>query len=122
MYQVGQAVIDNTDPNRLYVYDNKQGNWIGGLLSSVNTVLRKDDVNFRPVTEAEILAEAVKHGWERRQGTYYSATFVKIIKTNNGKWVLGRHMMSLPVEKTLKQFGQECITAHQLITALNLAK
>ena len=119
MYQVGQAFI--TEFNDL-------GFITGQTKTTYNYVmLRFSDCRFsigkrkiqRPATEAEILAEAVKHGWKENE-IFFSPTGVISIGIKNGIWTY--EFEYLEDIKNLSIFGQECIIAHRLIKALNLAK
>ena len=124
-YQVGQAVIIRWDKNTEYIgtFESQKGATIhtGGLFNANDSGLCNTE-SVRPATEAEILAEAVKHGWIKdKNGNYDHKT--------KAVWIffhpdLKRYVInSDPYEvEDYSIFGQECITAHRLITALNLAK
>jgi hypothetical protein len=124
MYQVGQAVIItfNLETQMVFVYQETIGEYIrtSGLINPNDsaTVLT---VSTRSATEAEILAEAVNHGWKYHnvinidsptKDVYLQRTY------SNEPWKIGH--VSFVNDYSI--FGQECITAHRLITALNLAK
>ena len=122
MYQVGQAVIIRWDKNTEYI-----GTFEIQKVDTIHTsgLYNANDSGFcnaksvRPATEAEILAEAVKHGWKENE-IFFSPTGVISIGIKNGIWTY--EFEYLEDIKNLSIFGQECIIAHRLIKALNLAK
>ena len=118
MYQVGQAVIywgkhfaffhTNYDPHYGYTLQD-----FNGKLSYCHSI-------DRPATEAEILAEAVKHGWKERQLDCLESEldYFELRKNKVWEWI------SFPptLQENLKEYCEEGLIAHRLITALNLAK
>jgi hypothetical protein len=115
-YQVGQAVILEND-SLLFAK-------LGGFENILGQDCVMSDSAYhysRPATEAEILAEAVKHGWKQTNSKWlYVSPSGQLELMDNDGWtpVIKRQ----PLSDQFGFFGQECITAHRLITALNLAK
>ena len=118
-YQVGQAVMDEFK-NLAFV--KKQSEYKIDVINIAGHNHWFHPKDTRPSTEAEILAEAVKHGWNNKAGdTWFNSPSKKVSITesfNKTKWDI---VHSSNVEDYYA-FGQECITAHRLITALNLVK
>ena len=126
MYQVGQSVISKNNGLLYFIYRIEVGgsfnyNYLSTIDGSTLPVPCYDN-ELRPATEAEILAEAVKHGWVRDENGNYD-------QKTKAVWIffhpdLERYVInSDPYEvEDYSIFGQECITAHRLITALNLTK
>ena len=121
-YQVGQAVIIRWDKNTEYIgtFESQKGATIhtGGLFNANDSGLCNTE-SVRPATEAEILAEAVKHGWELDVFNH--------LRSKHGIWIAKTDYwfinggVDITSVKDLEKYGQECITAHRLITALYLA-
>lgn len=123
-YQVGQAVIfndGNTDKaigfikaEYLVIYELY---YLDG-----DTIDRTKHLVKRPATEAEILAEAQKNGWKLDTYDNYNSPSEDVYFYWHG--VLEKYKISANDQQTedYSVFGNECITAHRLITALNLAK
>ena len=69
-YQVGQAVIIRWDKNTEYIgtFESQKGDTIhtGGLFNANDSGFCNAK-SVRPATEAEILEQAVKHGWEKQE-------------------------------------------------------
>lgn len=112
----------NLETQIVFVYQETMGEYIktSGLVNSNDsaTVLT---VSTRPATEAEILSEAVKHGW--------TAHNIININSPSSDVYLQRDYANSPWKishagfvEDYSIFGQECIIAHRLIKALNLAK
>ena len=127
-YQVGQAVVYDTP------YEKSQ---VGFVLRTYNdgrvivSDLDGDEINHectdniawvsRPATEAEILEQAVKHGWKQTNSKWlYTSPSGQLELMDNDGWT--PLIKRQPLSDQFGFFGQECITAHRLITALNLAK
>ena len=119
-YQIGQAVIYiSSDKAELgfVVEQDVLGYRVVNLNGTHSTHIADDS---RPATEAEMLAEAVKHGWELDVFNHLRSKHgIWIAKTDH--WFVNGGV-DITAHKNLNDFGQECITAHRLITALNLAK
>jgi hypothetical protein len=136
-YQVGQAVIiyiDSAD-NGLFKLFMPHGNcnlmvFITGiegseiLISDIDgtTGVVKSETQIKHLaTEAEILAEAVKHGWKETNSKWlYTSPSGQLELMDIDVWI--PLIKRQPLSDQFGFFGQECITAHRLITALNLAK
>ena len=122
-YQVGQAVIIRWDKNTEYIgtFESQKGATIhtGGLFNANDSGLCNTE-SVRPATEAEILAEAVKHGWKERQLDYLESEldYFELRRSKVWEWI------SFPptLQENLKEYCEEGLRAHRLITALNLAK
>jgi len=115
MYQVGQAVIN---PNGALIISNGNG-WeqIDGSDYLMIGVKPK-----RPATEDEILSEIQKQGWNKSKYNdwqYYSPK-KHIVLSEVDKWQPS--IKREPLSDQYAVFGNECIQAHRIITALNLAK
>lgn len=116
MYKVGQAVILEND------------SLLFAKLSGFENILGQDCVMSdsayyysRPATEAEILDQAVKHGWTAHNIINIDSPSADVYLQRdyaNSPWKIS-HAGFI---EDYSVFGQECITAHRLITALNLAK
>ena len=137
MYQVGQAVIiyiDSAD-NGLFRLFMQHGNCnlivfitgieSGGMLISdfigITGYIGNVTQIKHTATEAEILAEAVEHGWKKTNSKWlYTSPSGQLEIMDNDGWtpVIKRQ----PLSDQFGFFGQECITAHRFVTALNLVK
>ena len=120
-YQVGQAVICDTNSGKELLFVKQTFvSYISVEDIDGDEVDRNYYTIYRPATEAEILAEAVKYGWELDVFNH--------LRSNHGIWIAKTDHwfvnggVDITAHKNLNVFGQECITAHRLITALNLAK
>ena len=123
MYQVGQAVISSNNGLLYFIHRIEGGgsfnyNYLSNLDGSTLPVPCYDN-EMRPATEAEILEQAVEHGWKEDE-IFFSATGVISIGIEKDVWIY--QFEYLEDIKDLSLFGQECITAHRLITSLNLVK
>ena len=116
-YKIGQAVIYDTPYER---------NCLGFSLSGATLwTLEGEEIetpiyNPRPATEAEILAEIQKHGWATSNilNIDSPSTDVYLQRARQDyKWKI-QH--SCYVEN-YEIFGNECLVAYRIITALNLA-
>ena len=123
-YQVGQAVIIRWDKNTEYIgtFESQKGDTIhtGGLFNANDRGVCNTE-SVRPATEAEILAEAVKHGWTAHNIINIDSPSADVYLQRdyaNSPWKISHANFV----ENYSVFGQECITAHRLITALNLAK
>jgi hypothetical protein len=118
MYQVGQAVIYDTPYKRNCLAFSLSD----ATLCSLDTEKIEGQIfNERPATEAEILAEAVKHGWTAHNIINIDSPSADVYLQRdyaNSPWKISH----AGFVEDYSIFGQECITAHRLITALNLAK
>lgn len=117
MYQVGQAVIYNTA-----AFKNRLGFILNPSSTKMNDI-HGDDIDSiteikRPATEAEILAEAVKHGWVEKINIESPFDYFELSKKDKWEWI------SFPptLQENLKEYCEDGLIAHRLITALNLAK
>lgn len=135
-YQVGQAVIiyiDSAD-NGLFRLFMQHGNcnlivFITGIESSGMLISDFNGITGyignvtqikHTATEAEILAEAVKHGWERQDLGYLVGKHINIFKSERKGWrYFGGSAIST---ENLKELSDEGLIAHRLIEALNLTK
>jgi uncharacterized metal-binding protein len=124
MYQVGQAVI-NIHNNCVGVVTRVHSASIGvdGLTSKKNWF--DWTINHtRSATEAEILAEIQKHGWKDYSHLFVKSTVVMkdyfaLQKTNTWRFEIQYN----PEDTSdLKEYCEEGLIAHRIITALNLAK
>ena len=113
MYQVGQAVI--LENNSLLFAK------LGGFENILGQDCVMSDSAYhysRPATEAEILAEAVKHGWVEKINIESPFDYFELSKKDKWEWI------SFPptLQENLKEYCEDGLIAHRLITALNLAK
>lgn len=111
MYQVNQAY---KSPSGSLIIRTENG-WeylFGGTLVLAG-------VTPPTATEAEILAEAAKHGWGDEEWLYSPSGWINIGTTND---VWHHEFEPLDTLTDLAIFGNECIIADRLIKALNLAK
>lgn len=117
-YQIGQAIIDITNSKYIFIGGNSQ--WVCSLFGNVNTDLRNKTNNYRPATEQEILDHIQQHGWE--------VDYFKHLRSKHGIWIAKTDHwfvnggVDITSHTDLSIFGNECIQAHRIITALNLAK
>ena len=115
MYKTGQAVIYPVGTMFFKTY----GGWV--KLDGEEVGLLDGGKNGKCATEAEILAEAERNGWhidsDRR---YIEGKYICVTRLSNGTWEW--NYSNAVQTHEAGTFGQECITAHPLITALNLAK
>jgi hypothetical protein len=122
-YQIGQAVM----------YDGRyERNQLGFVFESFEDGrvwlcdLDGDELNVgaymvqSAATEAEILEQAVKHGWELERPTEYATKQGAFILLKEKVWIW--KMAYDPYQYELKEYCEEGLIAHRLITALNLAK
>jgi hypothetical protein len=114
-YNTGQAVI--YWGKRIAFFYDKYDPHYGYTLQELNGKLTFFQSIDRPATEAEILAEIQKHGWEENE-IFFSPTGVISIGIENGIWTY--QFEYLENIKDLTVFGNECIQASCIITALNL--
>jgi len=124
MYQVGQAVIIRWDKKTEYIgtFESQKGDTIhtGGLFNANDSGFCNIE-SVRPATEAEILEQAVKHRWKETNSKWlYTSPSGQLELIDNDGWT--PLIKRQPLSDQFGFFGQECITAHRLITALNLAK
>ena len=120
MYQVGQAVI--YWGNRIAFFHTKWDPHYGYTLQDFNGKLSYYHSIDRPATEAEILAEAVKHGWTVDYMSHLNSPMAHCILVKAGDWYLGNNQMAKPSTENLKEYCEEGLIADRLITALNLSK
>jgi hypothetical protein len=119
-YQVGQAVIylDNGEPQLGFINNTNFMRYsVVNLADSHYTIISDDS---RPATEAEILAEIQKHGWKQSNSKWlYASPSGQLELMNNDSWqpIIKRQ----PLPDQFEFFGNECIQAARIITALNLA-
>jgi hypothetical protein len=115
MYQVGQAVIYRQNDRKPIFYKTEDG-W--ELFNGVKPGLMDDGVHAQLATEAEILAEAVKHGWVEKINIESPFDYFELSKKDKWEWI------SFPptLQENLKEYCEDGLIAHRLITALNLAK
>jgi len=123
MYQVGQAVIIRWNKNTEYIgtFEIQKGNTIhtGGLFNATDSGFCNTE-SVRPATEAEILAEAAKHGWDETIYKSYESPFDYFVLVKLDKWEWQNR--TTPSQVNLKRYCEEGLVAHRLIQALNLAK
>ena len=114
-YQVGQAY---KAPSGSLIVKAECG-W-EYLFGSIVNIIGNNELS--PATEAEILAEAVKHGWglANKKDLFSPNKFHHVKKANSGKWY--EHTKVEIDNNNLLPFCEEGLIAHRLITALNLAK
>jgi hypothetical protein len=124
-YQVGQAAISKNNGLLYFIHRiDVGGSFNYNYLTTIDGIVLPVlcyDYEIRTATEAEILEQAVKHGW----------TVHNIININSpsADVYLERDYANSPWRishagfvEDYSIFGQECIAAHRLITALNLTK
>lgn len=80
MYQVGQAVIYRQNDKKPMFYKTENG-W--QLFNGDKAGLMDDGFNAQPATEAEVLSEAVKHGWEKEYGYKSPLGYISISKPSS---------------------------------------
>lgn len=118
MYQIGQAVITN---DKLWFITHISGTGDMDLQNMAGQYLLVSELTIRPATEAEILAEAAKHGWVQDEWRVIDSPnkYLSLVKVSE-KWI--RNSILTPSDDNLAIFGNECIVADRLITALKLTK
>jgi hypothetical protein len=119
-YKIGQAVIISN--NDLSVVNSNQPKGMYGVKTLIrNTIIfDKHESEIRPATEAEILAEIQKHGWATSNilNIDSPSTDVYLQRTRQDyNWQI--HHSSYV--ENYEIFGNECLVACRIITALNLA-
>jgi hypothetical protein len=120
-YQVGQAVIISNTYLVLVNYKHSQGLYGFKPLLGNNETFDKHESSFRPATEAEILAEIQKHGWAFPNILNIDSPSTNVYLQRTRKdynWQI-HHVSHV---ENYEIFGNECLVAHTIITALNLAK
>jgi len=113
MYQVGQAVIS---PSGSILVKDEIYSWVELISGSMIRIIGSEPKIA--ATEAEILAEIEKHGWKVDHGYSSPLGFISISKVANTWRPSG---WNTNISERLLEFGNECIQAHRIITALNLA-
>lgn len=125
MYTVGQAVILTLGKSKeimcVVLMESTETLYLSGLIDGKGRVFNNDS-SVRPATQSEILAEAQRHGWaETITGVWSPKSHMVLVRSNS--WYLGSaHLMVRPTTDTLKEYCEEGLIAHRLITALNLVK
>jgi len=117
-YKVGQAVILVGDNLAVINAIHPQGMYGFKPLLGSAMLFDKHESEIRPATEAEILAEIAKHGWELTDIEYITGKHINLIKTVRKGWVYGGGN-SISTEN-LKELCEDGLVAHTIITALNL--
>lgn len=124
-YTVGQAVIYNfvTDGEQL-VFIDKIDNGLTFLVDFHGNEPECSYISRRPATQSEILAEAVKHGWDlNTQKVSLLSPKRHMVIVAEVVWTLPTgFLMEKPKTFNLKEYCEEGLVAHRLITALNLVK
>jgi hypothetical protein len=118
-YKIGQAVIISDAYLALVNYKHLYGIYGFKPLLGNNETFDKHESSLRPATAAEILAEIQKHGWEKDEWHIYSSPldYFELRNKINWEWI------SFPptIQANLKEYCEEGLQAHTIITALNLA-
>jgi hypothetical protein len=118
-YKIGQAAITEYGDVAFITEQTKTTyNYVMLRWSDIRLSVGKTKFK-RPATEAEILAEIQKHGWELADIEYITGKHINLIKTNQKGWVYGGGS-SISTEN-LKELSEEGLQAHTIITALKLA-
>ena len=121
-YQVGQAFITEFNDLGFITGDTKTTyNYVMLRFSDCRFSIGKRKID-RPATEAEILAEAVKHGFYYDYLNNFNSPKGHCVLTKAGEWYLANVPMIKPSTENLKEYCEEGLITHRLITALNLAK
>lgn len=122
-YQTGQAVINEYDRLVFIDYITKTTYRCISfhyITLNITTSYGKRRIK-RPATEAEILAEAERNGWDVNNDHYFiNGNHINIFKSALKGWLYGGGN-SITTEN-LKELSEEGLIAHRLITALNLTK
>jgi len=126
-YKVGQAVLyvqsDKTEV--LAIIKSETENQFGGKETTLTDIIGSE-LNFtyclskRPATEAEILTEIQKHGFgfANKKDVFSPKKYHHIKKAISGKWYT--HSKPEIDNTNLKDFCEEGLITHRIITALNL--
>ena len=124
MYQVGQAVISKNNGLLYFIHRIEGGgsfnyNYLSNIDGSTLPVPCYDN-EIRPATEAEILAESVKHGWENSYPRTVESPldYYELTKLEKWEWI----SFTPTLQENLKEYCEEGLVAHRLITSLNLTK
>ena len=117
-YKTGQAVICTHKDSLVFFKEksllDEKKSWATDLQgNSLKWTIK------RPATEAEILAEIQKHGWELADIEFLTGKHINLIKTNHKGWVYAGGS-SISTEN-IKELSNEGLQADRIITALNLA-
>jgi hypothetical protein len=119
-YKIGQAVIISDAYLALVNYKHLYGIYGFKPLLGNNETFDKHESSLRPATEAEILAEIQKHGWKEKTSKWlYASPSGQLELMDNDSWQPIIHRSPLPDQ--FEFFGNECIQAARIITALNLS-
>jgi hypothetical protein len=118
MNQVGQAVICQVQ-GLMFVQGATHDTIIDcDNLDGIEYAIAKG--NTRSATVDEILAEIQKHGWVYSEvRNNWEAKFLSILKWGSAWTWLNIQSVN---RKELKEYCEEGLIAHRIITALNLAK
>ena len=119
-YKTGQAVIISNNDLAVVNSNQPKGMYRVKTLIRNTIIFDKHESEIRPATEAEILAEIQKHGWKQSNSTWlYTSPTEHLELMNNDGWqpIIKRQ----PLPDQFEFFGNDCIQASRIITALNLA-
>ena len=121
-YKVGQAVICHTNSgNELLFVKQEFISYISVEDIDGDEIDKGYYIIKRPATQAEILSEAQKHGWLIDKYANYNSPTQNVWFFCHG--TLERYVVNADTQQVedYSIFGNECMVAHRLITALNLA-